>query len=217
MSRRRLWALGLVLAAIASTFPTSAVAASASSASASAKGIHVEKIDRATCAEMLAQIQAGRNLLTPEQQAMLDGVTERDCRIVDTDATKPLAGAGDPARRPSGIQPMFVGCQTYDKSKVIYIGPLSVATRRIVVDMCYNGAVAWKNGYMVCYFSAIPMYGTGIDYCDVRSNNTWEAKPRMDGHIFVFATPFWNLYYPWMYFIVWGNGQSSPPSGGLNP
>lgn len=217
LSHRKLWALGLVLAAIASALPSSTVDASASPASAFANGIHVEKIDRATCAEMLAQIQAGRNLLAPEQQAILDGTTDRDCKIVDTDATKPLAGAGDPARRPSGIQPMFVACQTYDKSKAIYIGPLNVATRRIVADMCYNGDVAWKNGYMQCYFSSIPVYGTGIDYCDVRSNNSWEAKPRIEGHIFTWAMPWWNLHYPWMYFIVWGNGHSSPVTGELDP
>ena len=115
LSFRRLWALGLALAAIAYAFPSSAVAASAPSASASAKGIHAEKVDRATCAEMLAQIQAGRNLLAPEQQAILDGTTERDCRIVDTDATRPLAGAGDPARRPLGIQPMFIRAEVAGK------------------------------------------------------------------------------------------------------
>jgi hypothetical protein len=173
---------------------------------------------------MLSQVRQGASRLSAADRAALTSVTDSDCVIVDSTVITPDAQGSqtgtalDAPAKPSTERVMAAaasGCQTYDKSKDIYLGPITAMTRRVRVSMCYNGSTAWVNWGPDCYFTAIPVYGTDITWCGVWHSGYWETNPGLNGDYFMWTMPWWKLHYPWMRYRVFGDGSSSDVWGGL--
>jgi hypothetical protein len=220
----------ILLAILAAAFliaPSAAFAAPPRDASTGVRNLVTarEPMDRAACGTMLQQVRAGASRLSAADRNVLASVTDSDCVIVDSTtitsvAKAPASGAAldlgiapDAGRVLTAAGPL---CQTYDKSKDIYLGPISAMTRRVQVQMCYNGNTAWTDWGPRCWFTAIPVYGTDITWCGVYHSGYWETNPGLNGDYFTWAMPWWKLHYPWMRYRVFGDGTSSAVWGGLD-